>query len=364
MTARVRGLGVGLVLLGATACSLLISFDPDGQPCGLEEACSAGYSCVNGQCRLGGPPLDPCSQCKPEERCNAAGTACEPRTCANTPCPLGEVCSAEDGGIPVCVERQGLGQACAVDSDCSTSTVRVCVIGQRARPLADGGVGYGVCLDRCILQDGCPLNTGQVCTQFRTGLDAGIGKVCLPSGLLTPCTSEADCTGLSQGFTCALFANQRTGLLQACDLAEVGGAPAGGACGAAASVADGGAVRCGSGSCVAAGDGGSVCAPACAEGTCGRNTECRVVDLALSGVPVRPALCVAPTECRPCTDNRSCGADAPACATLTDGGTQRSVCLLPCSPVVDGGAGPCPAAHTCTDVGGALRCVPDGAGCP
>lgn len=363
MTARVRGWGLGLVLLGATACSLLISFDPDGQPCGLESACSAGYSCVNGQCRLGGPPLDPCASCTPEERCNAAGTGCELRTCANTPCPFGEVCSAEDGGTPVCGVRQGLGQACALDSDCG-STTRVCVVGQRARTLADGGTGYGVCLDRCLTSDACPPNTGQVCTQFRSGLDAGIGKVCLPSGLLAACTSEAECTALSQGFTCALFANPRTGLLQVCDLAEAGVALPGEACGPGAGGADAGAVRCAGGACVAAGDGGSVCATACGEGTCGRTTECRVVDLAISGVPVRPALCVAPTECRPCTDNRSCGADAPACTAGLDGGAQQSVCLLPCGPVVDGGAGPCPADHTCTDVGGALRCVPSGAGCP
>jgi hypothetical protein len=176
--------------------------------------------------------------------------------------------------------------------------------------------------------------------------------------------SEADCTALSPGFTCALFANQRTFLLQLCDVAEAGGAVPGAPCGASAGGPDAGQVRCSAGACVATGDGGSVCAAACGPDSCGRNTECRVADLSIGSVPVRPALCVAPTECQACTESRACGADAPSCTARGDGGTQASVCLLPCNTVVDGGPAPCPEAHTCTNVGGIPRCVPDGAGCP
>src|SRR5690348_11979485 len=48
-------LAVGLLLAG---CSLIVQFDPDGQPCGQNGECLAGYACVAGQCRKGQVDVD------------------------------------------------------------------------------------------------------------------------------------------------------------------------------------------------------------------------------------------------------------------------------------------------------------------
>ena len=53
---RLVGLGV-LLALGSAGCTLLTSFDPDGQPCDMSAApanqCLVGYGCVAGKCKKG-----------------------------------------------------------------------------------------------------------------------------------------------------------------------------------------------------------------------------------------------------------------------------------------------------------------------
>ena len=405
-----------LALAGTAACSLLVQFDPEGLPCGDGEACLAGYACVGGLCTASGGQQDPCSFCRADERCTPDKSGCERRTCANTPCPVGEVC-VEAGGVPLCVPRvaPSAGHPCESNADC-TYNARVCARGQRPRPLPDGGTGFGICLDPCLSIGGCSNNATLACREFRSGLDAGTGKACLASDTLVPCVADADCAALSPEFTCAQFAHPRLGLIQACDLPVPGGAALGEPCGAAlplqpdagasgdagtdggspdGGVADGGAadagtkdggttdggaadagtkdggttdggtmgggagpgalVRCARGTCVGTPDGGSVCAPACVQGGCAAPGECRAVESVLGGLNIRPAACVTPTACTACKADLSCGGDAPHCTALLDGG-QR--CLIACAGAQDAGTSVCPQGQICQQLGGELRCVP------
>ena len=373
-----------LALAGTAACSLLIPFNPEGLPCGTVEACLPGYACVDGLCRASTTPQDPCSFCRADERCKPDKSGCERKTCANTPCPVGETCQ-ETGGVPLCVPRTApaAGSPCAVDADCdSTTTTRVCARGQRPRLMPDGGTSFGICLYRCLSTGGCSDNNTMTCTDFRSGLDAGTGKACIGSDTLVSCKEDTDCTALSPDFTCAQFAHPRLGLVQACDLAVPGGAQLGEACGTAvpavavpsgpaldggvgdAGISDGGAldagpaplVRCARGTCVGTRDGGTACAPSCLLGGCAAPDGCRAVEAVLGGVNIRPSACVESTDCAPCRADFSCGGDAPHCSELRDGGFS---CLMSCTGPPDGGSPVCPPGYECLSLTGGLRCVPE-----
>jgi hypothetical protein len=364
-----------LALAGTAACSLLIPFNPEGLPCGTGEACLAGYTCVDGLCRGSASQQDPCSFCRADERCKPDKSGCEKKSCANTPCPVGETCQ-ETGGVPLCVPRMApmAGYPCAVDADCeSTTTTRVCARGQRPRLLPDGGTGFGVCLHRCLsTTSACSNVEPMTCTEFRSGLDVGTGKACLGADTLVPCKVDTDCSALSPDFTCAQFAHPRLGLIQACDLAVPGGARLGEACGAGVpaqaspwtadgGVVDGGGadpgplVRCARGTCVATPDGGTACAPPCVLGGCAAPDECRAVEARLGDVDIRPAACVEATGCAACARDGDCGSDAPHCTALPDGG---SVCLMECTAFPDGGSSGCAPGQACQMVGTVARCLP------
>ncbi|ADO74164.1 hypothetical protein [Stigmatella aurantiaca] len=45
-----------LAALALTACSLLVDFDAEGQPCDSQNQCLAGYVCENGSCVSGEAP--------------------------------------------------------------------------------------------------------------------------------------------------------------------------------------------------------------------------------------------------------------------------------------------------------------------
>ncbi|MBM4378679.1 MAG: hypothetical protein FJ086_05160 [Deltaproteobacteria bacterium] len=374
---------LALTLAGTAACSLLIPFNPEGLPCGTGEACLPGYACVEGVCRASTTPQDPCSYCRADERCKPDKSGCEPKTCANTPCPAGEICR-EMGGVPLCVPREAplAGHPCAVNADCDVTTGRVCARGQRPRRLPDGGTGDGICITPCLdAAQGCVGSEPLTCAEYRSGLDAFTGRACLAADTLLPCKADADCTALSPDFTCAQFAHHKLGgFIQACDLPVPGGAQLGEACGTAlpspsvppapvdggvrdGGSADGGAlgagagppVRCARGSCVMSPDGGTACAPSCLLGGCAAPDECRTVEVTLGNLSIRPAACVEATGCEACSTDLSCGGDAPHCTSMPDGG---KACLIACWMVRDGGSAACPAGQACQQFGTESRCVP------
>ncbi|MDC0709741.1 hypothetical protein POL68_14815 [Stigmatella sp. ncwal1] len=45
-----------LAALALTACSLLVDFDAEGQPCDAQNQCLKGYVCENGSCVSGEAP--------------------------------------------------------------------------------------------------------------------------------------------------------------------------------------------------------------------------------------------------------------------------------------------------------------------
>lgn len=43
-------LGLVLMLMVSTGCSLLVDFDPENQPCDSVGACLPGYTCIDEKC--------------------------------------------------------------------------------------------------------------------------------------------------------------------------------------------------------------------------------------------------------------------------------------------------------------------------
>ncbi|MGA9523157.1 MAG: hypothetical protein WBV82_16945, partial [Myxococcaceae bacterium] len=228
MNARI---GLLTTLVGAlvmSACSLLLDFDPEGQPCGEFEECLEGYSCVDGECRSGSVPIFDCSAC-PSGGCLPGRDECVPNTCAFKVCPAGERCEDVAAAGPICrpIPVTELGAKCLGDADCAfDGGSRLCLRGAVQDEASGGALREGVCVEPC-LDDGCST-AGALCRNFALGLDAGVTKLCLPMETLTPCAVDAECE--RGGAVCTVFDHPDAGALTACDRPLEAGAPVGDAC--------------------------------------------------------------------------------------------------------------------------------------
>src|SRR5689334_16436924 len=93
-------LAIPAVVLGA--CSLLLTFEPEGQPCDSSGRCLTGYECVGNVCHALDGGSGCTGGCDGGLRCQPGTRSCVVDTCANRLCPVGTRC-AESGGSTACV---------------------------------------------------------------------------------------------------------------------------------------------------------------------------------------------------------------------------------------------------------------------
>ena len=157
-------------LLGA-ACSLIVQFDPEGQPCGAApNPCLSGYACVGGVCTKNGGNLCSGVVCNTPGLCQHPDGTCNPSTgkCEYPPLAFNSVCT--DGS------QCTTGDHCDGDGGCVGTSTRVCNTPPSACH-SDAGTcnaQSGICEyaalalnDRC--EDGNPCTVGDTC---------GAGGVC------------------------------------------------------------------------------------------------------------------------------------------------------------------------------------------
>lgn len=327
------------------ACSLLIGFNPEGQPCDGWEECARGFSCVDGRC-LRDDGQDGCGGCADGQRCR--GGACVEDLCANRICPVGQGCVDSVDGTrcrPVAPPR--LLHACGADTGCEAG--RLCLVG--SVPSASGAPRTGVCVEPCTPGGGCLSPDGR-CQQFALGLDAGPVELCVPDQAVLGCETDDPC--LPEGLVCAVFGHPSLPPLGLCDAPLDGGAAPGDGC-------DQG--PCASGLCLAAGSAQATCGRLCSTDPCSGGERCALAELAVPpGGPSRliPVCLSGTTFCADCSASpAACGPDAPRCVFY--GG--RPVCLAGCTP--DGGAAPvCPPGTRCEVQPAGPHCVPLSGTCP
>lgn len=313
----------------AGGCSLLINFDPEGQPCN-NGACLRGFRCLNG-------------------RCTQDGGGCQFRRCA-----VGQYCR-DDAGAPSCLDiSQGEpGQLCRQDIECGGGN-RFCYRGA-IQSYTTGSSRTGACVQRCNAGDPpCPAGTS--CTFFPLGLDAGGARLCMAPRTLFSCLTESDCLG--DDLTCTVFDHPMVGPSTLCD-SPLLGAKIGERC---TSTADGGAF-CQNGLCVPR-EPSPQQIPRCAEpcdgrgaaSTCPSGQRCELVELTVKDEVRYLPMCVeAVTLCGLCSASAPCGPDAPRCTLL--GGARR--CLGACSASLS-----CPPGQVCSALDGGSRCIPQAGFCP
>jgi hypothetical protein len=337
---------LAVAALGALfcACSLVLNFEPGGQPCGPGDYCTPGYVCQNGRCRQAPP-------CPSGQVANPATGLCTPAGCGSVICAAGQSC-VNDGGpmVPTCVGVSNpalLGYPCESDVTCGAGGM--CLLSSVQNP-GSGQPRGGICVRGCSAASvgascGDPENTA--CQALAAPLDAGSVLLCLPPNRFTPCWSDADCGG--RGLVCALFDHPSLGPVGMCDVPLTGGAVAGEHC--AQTPVDGGLPLCGNGLCLASGAAPS-CTLLCSDSSqCLDSYTCALVEVQSVGNVYRhvPGCIAAATACTPCSGSgtgSTCGSDAPHC---------DSECRTACS--VNAGQVPsCPNGKICLLVDGAYSC--------
>lgn len=360
MKARLPLFAVALAGL-ISACSLLVNFDPEGQPCDEQQACLEGYGCVDGRCVSGATNVN-CSEC-PSGGCVPGTNTCLPNTCQYKVCQMAYYCD-DDGGVPpTCklLPAGRLGAQCQDDSFC-TGPNDVCVFGA-IQSSTTGGLRGGICAEKCGADDTCPPETQ--CRSFTLANDAGVTRVCLSANTATACTSDAVCARAE--LVCTVYDHPEVGAFSACDkpLNTEPKAAVGEPC-VTARGADGGGELCSNGLCVPQlppdSDRVATCGQLCEPGGCASGA-CELVEFSVVSSSTRylPMCVPAPTRCASCiTGPSACAADAPHCTNLN--GDLR--CLGACTP--DAGVLPaCPSGYTCGAVADAgMRCIPSLGFCP
>lgn len=357
-------LPLALAVLAALsmACSLLVNFDPEGQPCGAQGDCLMGYGCVDKKCVQDAPDFR-CDQCA-SGGCLPGKNECLPNTCEYKVCPPAYYCD-DQSGPPTCklIPAGQLGAQCQSEADCTVTQEDVCLLG--AIPSnTTGQLRGGICAERCGLNDSCP--TDSTCRTFSMAKDAGVTKVCLTNRTVTECTNDEDCA--RGGLVCTVFDHPQLGALTACDkpLPVDARAEIGEACVSIREV-DGGGEFCGNGLCIPELPPGTTrpatCGELCEQGSCSSGEVCERVQYAVVPTSIRyvPMCIPAITRCAQCAANPSvCGADAPTCTNLN----SDFRCLGQCTP--DAGVNElCPSGFTCGPVSDAgYRCIPIPGFCP
>jgi hypothetical protein len=192
---RVGHFALALAALGA-GCSLIVQFNPDGQPCGTNGECLTGYTCISGHCRTGesdgggggdggnlgcdGVVCDPPNPCQDGPgTCNPSTGRCvypaKPATslCTdNDACTLNDHCDGDGGCVPTkVITCTTPPTACHSDAGVCDPTTGQCSYAQ----LSPGA--------RC--EDGDPCTVGETC---------GAGDVC-SGGSAKVCTTPPNtCT--------------------------------------------------------------------------------------------------------------------------------------------------------------------------
>lgn len=353
--------------LFASACSLILPFDPEGQACGEFNRCLDDYGCVDGMCVKGADAGSfDCREC-PIGDCVPGTNSCLPNTCQYKICQAGFECVEDPNGagpqcrsIPVGPGNLGFG-GCFSDDGCHGSNRR-CMLG--AVPTqAVGPIRGGICVEECGPNDTCTLNSA-TCRSFNIGLNAGVTKVCLPTNTLTSCSNSQTCARAN--LVCTVFDNPLTGPITACDLPLSTGAKTGEAC--VRRNDDGGTV-CANGLCVPDPATGASGTPVCAQ-TCDPNSciseYCAPVEYQLPSVnqAIRYVpMCISNiSNCFSCAagPTTTCKPDAPHCVEYN----SASRCLGACTASLDGGAFQCPADYQCTQLDAGSFCTPVTGVCP
>jgi hypothetical protein len=338
-------LWLGWLVAAASACSLLIGFNSEGQPCDGWDECARGFQCVGGRCLRDDRP-DDCGGCEASQRCR--GGQCVQDVCQNRLCPVGQGCVEEvDGTRCRPVAPPALLHPCAADDGCGPG--RLCLVG--SVPSAGGAPRTGVCVERCTAAGDC-ASPGARCQRLGLGLDAGGVELCLPDGAALGCETDEPCR--PEGFLCAVFGHASLPPVGLCDAPLDGGQAAGGACGER---------LCASGLCLPQASAQPACARLCAADPCAGGERCALAELPVPpGGPFRmvPVCQASATHCADCSASAAaCGPDAPRCTFY--GG--RPVCLAGCTP--DGGVEPeCPFGTHCVVQPAGPRCVPVSGTCP
>ncbi|MBX5482604.1 MAG: hypothetical protein IRZ16_12315 [Myxococcaceae bacterium] len=367
MKIRTPILFVALGFAFGSACSLILSFNPEGQPCDAAGQCLEGYGCVDGKCHKGADGGIDCALC-PAGGCVPGTHTCLPNTCEFKICQAGFECvDANDGAGPQCREippgPTTLGFAkCFDDTGCYAMgpSVRHCLIGAVPSRIT-GTVRGGVCVEECGPEDTC-ATPGAVCRSFVLGADAGVTKVCLPPNTLTACTSDEGCARAH--LVCTVFDHPATGPIEACDLPLASGAKPGQSC---VRRGEDGGVLCESGLCIPDPDTASSTTAVCGQ-TCDTNTcvgeYCAKVEYQVDspGEPIRylPMCIPQLSNCADCAGNPTgtCQPDAPHCVPFNG----ESRCLGACTP--DAGALRCPDHYACTELDAGFFCTPESGACP
>ncbi len=356
----VAALGLGL------ACSLIVNFNPEGQPCNTQPgvaAClfDAGYYCdldggPPGVCRKGGaqtPDAGPCgTSCSPSQICLANRRVCaDPTTCQDVACPIGQTC---DPTRLTCspLTSGDLGAKCRLDTDCIVGAGSICVAAA-ADYVADGGVlavqRDGFCSLLCTTPAECP--TGTTCVQVTSARHTTQVGLCLrqvqpPSTdplLVAPlqCGRETDCSDFP-GVSCMLFDSPALpDAVSFCDWTVNNGAPAGSACSRTSTNPP----PSFNGVCLPdTRPGNGVASALCAaDSDCPAGDSCVLAEYTtLQGTALlrRVNACFgrAPSRCQPCLKAAQCSADAPTCDADAGVCLARCASSAPCVPdTCDGG---------------------------
>ena len=162
---RLGHFALAAALFGA-ACSLIVQFDPEGQPCGPADTCLTGYFCSAGKCtKSSGCAGVVCNTPPP---CQHPDGTCDPGSgkCVYPPLAFNSVCTDSNQ----CTQ----GDHCDGDGGCVSNTARVCNTPPEACRTDACNPTSGLCEyallalnERC--EDGNPCTVGETC---------GAGNVC------------------------------------------------------------------------------------------------------------------------------------------------------------------------------------------
>lgn len=164
-------------------CSLLVRFDPEGQPCDASNGCLPGYACQEQLCRAVDAGVDVCEPaCTGTERC-VRGT-CFQTACGTATCADGAVCL---GGR--CSPTACAGVECASTDQCVAGTCEAkrcgavdCRPGEACRG--------GACVDVSCQGLTCP--SGLRCTQGAC-VSCALRETACTDGLDDDCDGDVDC---------------------------------------------------------------------------------------------------------------------------------------------------------------------------